>query len=191
MFKKLKNFNGVPLKVSMFERFPSSVEWKQLPYFIRHRYSSKRIKLKLGGFDGLVLSNIAKILNFTPQIIDNNDCYGYLLKDGSFSGKQNIFLKSMGNYEFFIGLGSLGDILYRKAIISFNSRSVIDYGTHDIEFTTPVLSDKFCVVTPKAARIPGWMAIFKGFDINVWFSMLVLNCFCGYVWHLLKQFGQR
>lgn len=51
----------------------------------------------------------------------------------------------------------------------------------------PVYSDKVCVITPKALKVPQWMAIFKCFSLNLWFLIVLINTLCGYVWYLLKS----
>lgn len=62
-----------------------------------------------------------------------------------------------------------------------------DYDTDDIEYMFPYYFDKLCVISPKALRIPEWMAIFKCFSATVWVSILVVNCVCGLCWVLLKR----
>lgn len=83
--------------------------------------------------------------------------------------------------------GSIGDVLYRNTFISFNARFTSDYGTDEIEYMFPVFCDKLCIITPKALRIPEWMAIFKCFHVSVWMLFLLVTSICGYVWFLLKK----
>lgn len=84
-------------------------------------------------------------------------------------------------------LGSLGDVLYRRVYASFNGRFVGDYGTDDLEYMYPVFFDKFCIIAPKALKIPEWMAIFKCFDMTVWSLIIIVNVLCGYFWYILKR----
>lgn len=85
----------------------------------------------------------------------------------------------------------MGDVLYGKAYASFNARFIRDYGTDDIEFMTPVYFDKFCIIAPKASKIPEWMAIFKCFNVYVWCMIVVINTACGYFWYLLKRWESQ
>lgn len=62
-----------------------------------------------------------------------------------------------------------------------------DYGTSDIEYMAPYFFDKLCIISPKALKVPQWMAIFKIFSMNVWIAFLVVNCLCGLFWFLLKR----
>lgn len=85
----------------------------------------------------------------------------------------------------------MGDVLYRKALVCFSARFMTEYGTDDIEFMFPVYFDKFCIIAPKALKIPQWMAIFKCFNVYVWGLIVIANSICGYFWYLLKQWGLR
>lgn len=82
----------------------------------------------------------------------------------------------------------MGDVLYRRADANLNGRFIIDYGSQEIEFLHPVFSDKFCVVAPSALQIPGWMAIFRCYSIEVWGLILATLFLCTFYWHFLKKF---
>lgn len=97
----------------------------------------------------------------------------------------------MFSFKLFYQKGSIGDVLDRKVYASFNSRSVTFYGTDDIDFMFPVAFDKFCIIAPKAMKIPDWMAVFKGFNAYVWCLIVLGNSICGYFWYLLKQWTLR
>lgn len=56
---------------------------------------------------------------------------------------------------------------------------------------SPVAFDKFCIIVPKAMKIPDWMAVFKGFNVYVWCVIVIGNSFYGYFWYLLKQWTLR
>lgn len=62
-----------------------------------------------------------------------------------------------------------------------------DYGTDEIEYMFPYYFDKLCIIAPKALKIPQWMAIFKCFHVSVWVLFLIVNCFCGWFWFLMKR----
>ena len=50
----------------------------------------------------------------------------------------------------------------------------------------PVYADRVCIIAPAAERVPQWMGIFKCFSLNVWISLPVVTCFCGFVWYFIK-----
>lgn len=89
-FKQFNNFNGYPLKVSMFHRYPTAVDQtkQKLPRSILASYFSDAFQYShnFGGIDGLVLGNVAWILNFTIIIKDSNNHYGDRTSNGSFVG---------------------------------------------------------------------------------------------------------
>lgn len=87
--------------------------------------------------------------------------------------------------NFFIG--AIGDILYDRADVAFNSRFIIDYDTKNIDFIYPVFFDRFCIIAPSALRIPGWKAIFRCFHYSVWILILVVDLICGLWWYFLKR----
>jgi len=94
-------------------------------------------------------------------------------------------------YILFLILGSIGDVLYGRADLSFNGRFIKNYGSNEIDFLFPVFFDQFCVIAPKALQIPQWMAIFQCFDNVVWASIMLLNLVLGTIWYLLKQWAVR
>lgn len=85
----------------------------------------------------------------------------------------------------------MGDVLYRRAYMSMNGRFIADYGTDEIDYLFPVNFDKFCIISPKASKIPEWMAIFKCFQIDVWLLIVGINSICGAVWWLLRFWSKR
>lgn len=145
LIHRYRNFHGYPLKVKLFNREPTSV--KDLPESLLSTYYRKDIENvnNMGGIDGFVLGNTIKSLNLSAQItkpIDGIE-YGWKLPNGTFTG-------------------TIGEIISRKADISFNGRFIKKYGSEDIEFTYPVFHDRFCILVPKALIIPTWMNIFQG-----------------------------
>lgn len=80
----------------------------------------------------------------------------------------------------------MGDILYRRAFMSFNARFISDYGTNEIEYMYPIFLDRVCFICPKSLRFPEWMAILRCFSVNVWKTIIILNFGLGCVWYFLK-----
>ncbi|KAJ6633673.1 hypothetical protein Bhyg_16618, partial [Pseudolycoriella hygida] len=175
LVRKLASLNQFPLRVSLFPRYPSVLLPKEVPDVFERTYFS-RVANKTqfySGVDALVLGNMAEAIDFKPDIVrpSGND-YGYKLSNGTF-------------------IGSLGDVLYRRVYISFNTRFISDYGTDDIEYLFPTYFDRVCVIAPKALKVPQWMAIFKCFNRNLWIIILFINTMCGIFWFLLKSWGSR
>lgn len=80
LLKKFRNLNGFPFKVSIFHRYPTAVFFYELPPVLRKSYFLKEMRRSkgFGGFDGLVLGNLAEIFNFSVVVNEANDpTYGY------------------------------------------------------------------------------------------------------------------
>lgn len=92
--------------------------------------------------------------------------------------------------ESFIS-GTIGAVLNGETYASLNGRFMSDYGTTNIEYMFPYYFDKLCIISPKALKIPQWMAIFKCFSMSVWIAILLVNCCCGLFWFLLKKSQRR
>lgn len=122
----------------------------------------------MGGFDGLVMGNLAEALKFNVQLVRADVKYGRLLHNKSF-------------------IGSLGDVVHKRADVAFNSRFVIDYATDEIDFMFPVLGERVCVIAPSALQIPQWTAIFKCFSLTVWIALWTVATLSGFFWFSLKK----
>lgn len=89
LFKKLENLYGFPLKVSMFERYPTALRKEGIPSTFLKSYFMNTIEESkgYGGLDGIVMGNLAKAMNFTAITVtpQHND-FGYKLNNGSFVG---------------------------------------------------------------------------------------------------------
>lgn len=81
-------------------------------------------------------------------------------------------------------------MLYRRADVNFNGRFVIDYGTTEIEFLLPVFADRFCIIAPSALPIPGWMAIFRCYSVEVWCLIIGTLLIGTGWWYLMKRCEQ-
>lgn len=170
ILRKESALNNYPLSVTIFERYPTMVQKQGIPpVFLKTHYAEAIEHSKgYGGFDGFILANLAKVLQFEVVLIKSAESYGLKTQNDTFTG-------------------TLGDVLYHRADISFNARFLIEYGTPDIEFLFPVIGDKVCVIAPSADRIPQWSAIFKCFDVYVWSSFVLVTCLCGAFWFILKR----
>lgn len=153
-----QNLNGLPLKVSVFGHYPTL-------YLLQDSNIKKREPLlsitdsqnltSYRGVDGRMFATMVHFMNFTPQIINPpcQESYGFPLPNGNFTG-------------------ALGDVIYRRADISLNSRFVKYYNSKDIEFSTAVLSDKVCIIVPKAWPIPRWRRMLLSFNSRLWLILL-------------------
>jgi hypothetical protein len=155
----LRTLNGQPLKVSLFGHYPTF-------YLLQDSNIKKKepqLRIDDGqnltsylGVDGRMFAAMVHFMNFTPQIINppRREAYGFPLPNGNFTG-------------------ALGDVIYKRADISLNSRFVKYYNSTDIEFSNSVLSDKMCIIVPKARPIPRWRRILLSFNSELW---LILFC---------------
>lgn len=169
MFNAVNNLQGYPFISTTFMRYPTMIMANELPETFLKSYFASAIKYAdgYGGFDGLVLGNLAKALNFQAYFIIAKS-YGTRLPNFTFTG-------------------TIGDVLYQRADAAFNSRFIEDYDTNDIEFLYPVFSDKFCFIAPAALAIPSWKAIFQCFKTNVWWSIFLVEVMCSVFWYGLRH----
>lgn len=96
LFQKLENLHGYPMKVSMFERYPTALKMENIPkIFLSSYFMNTLVESNgYGGLDGIVLGNLAKAMNFTAIIsTPMHSDFGYKLNNGSF----------VGTFEFFCG----------------------------------------------------------------------------------------
>lgn len=172
LVQKSYSLNGFPLKISVFERYPTMVR-KVPKYFAQTQYARSMNISGYGGIDGFLIGNIAQIMNFTVSIVHPADGLTYgIKKNGAFGG-------------------STGDVLYGRADIAFNSRFLMNYGTNDIEFMVPILGDKVCVIMPSFRRTPQWKAIFNCFDRQFWATFFLITAGSSVVFSVLKYFLEK
>jgi hypothetical protein len=156
---KMHTLNGLPLRVSLFGHYPtlyllqdSNIKKKEPSLSI----TNSQNLTSYHGIDGRMFAIMVRFMNFTPQIIKppHHEEYGFPLPNGNFTG-------------------ALGDVIHKRADISFNSRFVKYYNSTDIEFSNSVLSDKVCIIVPKARPIPRWRRMLLSFNSKLW---LILFC---------------
>lgn len=171
-FEFMNNFNGYPLKVSLFERKPTVLS--EIPRALRDSriYSYLKSYGGYGGVDGCVLASLASSLNFSIKIKKiSNGQYG------------SVYHKK--------ATGSLGDVVYKRVDISANGRFMVPYGIDDFEFTTPVSNDILCPVVPKSERISKWKMLFHGFYLETWMTILGIVFLCIVAWYFFKCKNSR
>lgn len=88
LLNKAENFQGYPFRASMFERFPTLIPATELPSTFRSSYfaSAANYAAGFGGFDGLVLGNLAQLHNFKVMEIKTDSYYGVLTENNTFTG---------------------------------------------------------------------------------------------------------
>ncbi|KAJ3647503.1 hypothetical protein Zmor_019377 [Zophobas morio] len=159
------NFNGFPLKVSLFWRIPNVL--KSQPKFLSDNpiYGDLSHSKGYAGIDAFLLGNLAEHFNFEPIIIQNKERepFGRVLDNGTITG-------------------SLADVVNRKVHYSPNGRFLKNYDTRKIEFTVPYDSDKFCMVVPKSPKIPAWRTLFTCFSCVTWSAIFLVSLLCVVFW---------
>ncbi|RZC42668.1 hypothetical protein BDFB_014653, partial [Asbolus verrucosus] len=155
-------------KVSLFEKHPTLI--KNLPKYLENNpiYSRLDVFNGFGGLDGFVSGTLANHLNFDLVVLENleDEPFGRVLPDGTITG-------------------SLGDVVNRKVMFSGNGRFLMDYGTTEIEFTVPYDGDRFCLITPKALKVPRWKTLSNCFTIWSWFSISGICIVCVIIWYFI------
>jgi hypothetical protein len=123
----------------------------------------------IGGEDGILLLVLAKQMNITPIVQMPKDKV-----DMSFRRADGVVT------------GSTGDIVYDRADISFNSRFLrYDY-INDVDFTYPHDKEGFCIIVPKAERIPEYLCLFLPFHPVLWLACGVSIIVTATFWYLTK-----
>lgn len=87
--KTFHNMNMYPLKVSIFHRYPSALNEEEIPELLHHSYFMKgHHKYLYGGMNGILLTNVAAIINFTAKIITPEiSDYGYKQRNNTYVGE--------------------------------------------------------------------------------------------------------
>lgn len=97
LFRKFKNLNGYPLRISLFSRFPTCIKFHSLPKTHQNSYLMKDAwrASGFGGVDGLLLQNAAKTLNFSTNLFHKIGVdFGYKASNGTSFGKTFILLSN-------------------------------------------------------------------------------------------------
>lgn len=165
------DYKQSPVKVAMFERPPTAISVRQVNQIRYPSYLKEmRSRTNWTGIDYIVLYHIEHILNFSIQIqkYPKHD-FGFRNEDGKF-------------------VGTLGAVINGDVDISFNGRFVKDYDTDGkLAFLHYISFDRVCFITPKAQRVPTWMAPLLIFNIQAWSALFGIVWINGLFWYLLRQ----
>lgn len=87
LLNKAENFRGYPFRASLFQRYPTLIPSAELPSTFQSSYFANAADRAAGygGFDGLVLGNLAKLHNFQVKEI-KSDFYGVRTENNTFTG---------------------------------------------------------------------------------------------------------
>ncbi|XP_033606062.1 uncharacterized protein LOC111875685 [Cryptotermes secundus] len=140
------DLHGYPIGVTIFTAYPYAVPIR-----------SKQMDSKsYGGVDGNSMNVAAQFMNFKPIIHRPKDKvkFGYKTEEGTY-------------------VGSIGDIVYGKSDIAFNSHYIRNYDNAEIQFVVPpVIYDAIVILVPKSQLIPRWMDLFECFSLTELFFLL-------------------
>lgn len=86
----LSDWQLYPIRSSMFQRFPTLIDSTEVPPLYRESYmiNVDNFMGNFTGFDAVVLGNMAKVLNFSVDLIYNTDKYGIKINSTTFNGMQ-------------------------------------------------------------------------------------------------------
>lgn len=172
MIQKEYKLNGYPINVSVFERYPTMV--KKIPkYFASVKIAKSIEKSGFGGYDGLILANLAEQMDFTLNVLEpsDNKTYGF---------------KENGRFT-----GTLGDIIEKRTEIAGNSRFLISYETMDIRFMVPIMCDQICVIIPSAETMPKWQALIRCFDSSFWLISIFITFLTSIIYTMVKFYHEK
>ncbi|CAG9761538.1 unnamed protein product [Ceutorhynchus assimilis] len=160
LLNNLKNINGYPLKISLFERSPTAISSDNVPWFIKDWkiYDKIPTTSKYYGLDGAAMLTLSQMMNFTIDIFNDSreDSYGNVI-----NGSPTKTLKL---------------IINRSVDLQGNSRFMQPYNVNGYEFTYILSHDEMCIIVPKAGIMPTWlrtMDIFRGKLLGVTFLLLI------------------
>jgi hypothetical protein len=151
------NLHGSSLHISMYQSQVTAM--KELGSDTDRNY---------GGRDGLVLQELAKHMNFSPNIISDN---------------VNSYESSNGRL-----IRTMKAIASGEVEIAMNSVFMKVWHSVDIEYVTPVTHfGKICVLVPRAERIPVWISLFHCFSITLWATLIGTYILSTIFWHVLTK----
>jgi hypothetical protein len=155
------NLHGSSLHISMYQLQATAIKEAV-------NNTERNSACNYRGRDGLVLRELAKHMNFTPNIT---------------SDSVNSFDSSDGGLT-----RPLNDISNDDIDIRMNSVFMKVLHSVDAEYITPVTHfGKICVVVPRADRIPIWVSLFHCFSALLWATLIgtyILSAIC---WHIVTK----
>lgn len=87
--------------------------------------------------------------------------------------------------------GAIGRLLTNQSDIGLSLFFIRDYGTTDIDFTTPIYQDKLCVVVQKAHKIPEAVLPLLTFDVTSWMCLFFSFVGCAMFWIVLRTINSN
>ncbi|CAL7949915.1 unnamed protein product [Xylocopa violacea] len=126
---------------------------------------------KFAGLDFKYLEEVCDRMNVTPVLVNSKGRYGWV--------------------ENGVYFGTIGHLVYKFADVSFNQFFVKDYLTRQMEFTTPITSDKLCVLVPKAPPVPDYLVIIKIFTGEVWLLIIAIQLAISMIYTILQGHRNR
>jgi len=155
------NLHGSSLHISMYQLQVTAI--KEAVSNTERNYSCN-----YRGRDGFVLKELAKHMNFTPNITSDS-----VNSFESSDGRLTRPLKDIANGDVDIVMNSV----FMKVLHSI-----------DIEYVTPVTHfGKICVMVPRADVIPVWLSLFRCFSVLLWVTLIgtyILSTIC---WHIVTK----
>ncbi|XP_037030197.1 uncharacterized protein LOC119070021 [Bradysia coprophila] len=124
------------------------------------------------GLNAEIIQILSAVMNFSSKFLYPQSIYGYAQVNGTFTG-------------------ALGRLLTNKSDIGMTLFFIRDYGTRDIEFTTPIYQDQLCVVVRKAHRIPEAVLPLLTFSVTSWISFLLSFVGCSIFWMILRNVNAK
>ncbi|KAF7419096.1 hypothetical protein HZH68_001749 [Vespula germanica] len=170
--RRTDNMHGYKLNVGLFQQFQTLMKMRDKPSpGTIYEYSSG-----YNGSNAIILGTIAKYMNFTVNEINPRDQikYGHELSNGTY-------------------VGTLGDIVYGRAEVTFASFFVKTYGksNNNFEFTIQTGYDSICVFVPKARKIPKWLRIHHMFEPSIWLCSIISPIMVYLMCYVLLLFTRR
>lgn len=88
------NFHRYPVRAAIFLRYPTMILTNELPLSFRNTYFAEAIHHSsgYGGYDGLVLGNLAMLHNFSVEVV-NTSSYGSKRGNKDFTGANIVVFK--------------------------------------------------------------------------------------------------
>lgn len=93
LLRKLRQMNGFPFPVSIFNRYPTALQASDMSDIVQRSYFNRAMKFSggFGGFDGMVLGNIAEKMRFRTVVVSPKlSDFGWVDRNGSSFGKKSI-----------------------------------------------------------------------------------------------------
>ncbi|KAF7284546.1 hypothetical protein GWI33_021996 [Rhynchophorus ferrugineus] len=140
----LINMNEYQIMISQFERYPTAVRNPPLSIKESRIYRNVKDTSMFYGLDGVIVSELSRILNFSVSLQENenNNYYGMILRNGSL-------------------IGALAEVACRRTQIQANTRFFAGITSDWVEYTNLFHFDKVCLMVPKSEQVPKWAKMYK------------------------------